>query len=119
MQDFKHIQAWQRAHALAVALHTLTRGFSRVGHAHLRAQITRAADSISANIVEGCGSSSTKDFARFLEISIKSANETEYHLLLARDLNLVSPEDWQQYTAETVEVRKMIYGYRRKVLSSA
>jgi four helix bundle protein len=119
MQDFKHIQAWQRAHALAIALHKLARAFSRAGYPHLRSQLTRAADSISANIVEGCGSASGKEFARFLDISIKSANETEHHLLSARDLGLVSPDDWQKFTGETIEIRKMIFGYRKKVLQSA
>jgi four helix bundle protein len=85
MQDFKHIQAWRRAHALAIALHKTAHGFSRVGHANLRSQLTRAADSISATIVEGCGADTNKEFARFLDISIKSANETEHHLLSARD----------------------------------
>ena len=73
MQDFKHIRAWQRAHALAIAIHKLARGFSRKGHSNLRGQLTRAAESISTNIVEGCGASTNKEFARFLGISIKSA----------------------------------------------
>jgi len=82
----------------------------------LQAQLTNAADSVPANIVEGCGASTKKEFARFLEMSIKSANEAEYHLLSARDKLLISPNDWQRYTAETIEVRKMIYGYRKKLL---
>lgn len=117
MQDFRHIRAWQRAHALAIALHKLARPFGRAGHAHLRSQLTSAAESIAANIVEGCGAATNKEFARFLDVSIKSANETEYHLLSARDFALISPSDWQKYTAETVEIRKMTYGYRNKVLS--
>ena len=118
MQDFKHIQAWQRAHAMAIAIHKLARHFSRAGHAHLRVQLTKAADSIATNIVEGCGSGTNKEFARFLDVSIKSANETEYHLLSARDHDLISLADWQKFTAETIEIRKMTYGYRKKVLAS-
>src|SRR5215212_6478460 len=109
MQDFKHMRAWQRAHALAIALHRLAGGFARAGHASLRAQLTRAADSISANIAEGCGAATRKEFARYLDVSIKSATETEHHLLSARDLDLVSPDDWQRFTAETIEIRKMTY----------
>jgi four helix bundle protein len=119
MQDFRHILAWQRAHALAIGLHRLTRSFARARHAHLRGQLTRAADSISTNIVEGCGAATNKEFARFLDISIKSANETEHHLLSARELELVSPDDWRRFTAETVEIRKMTYAYRKKVLESS
>lgn len=80
-------------------------------------QLTRAAGSISTNIVEGCGAPSNKEFARYLAMSIDSATETEYHLLTSRDLSLIKPNDWKKYTAETIEVRKMVYSYRVKVLS--
>jgi len=35
---------------------------------------------------------------------------------LRRELELISPDDWQKYSAETVEIRKMIFGYREKVI---
>jgi four helix bundle protein len=118
MQDFRHIKAWQRAHALAVALHKRTRNFSRLGFSRLRAQITGAADSIGDTIAEGAGAATVKEFARFLDMSIKSANETEGHLLKARDLDLFSPEEWQADTAEVIEIRKMTYSYRRTMLAN-
>ena len=49
-------------------------------------------------------------------MSIKSANETEFRLLSACDLDLISPDDWNAHTAETIEIRKMVYGYRKKLL---
>ena len=118
MQDFKQIHTWQRAHALGIAVHKLASGFVPAGHANLRAKLTRAADSIASTIAEGCGAATRKEFARFLEMSIKSANDTEYHLLSARDLGLVSANDWQKYNAETIEIRKMTFGYRKKVLEN-
>ena len=51
-------------------------------------------------------------------MSIKSANETEGHLLKARDLDLFSPDEWQAYTAEAIEIRKMTYSYRRTMLAN-
>ena len=118
MQDFKHIRAWQRAHALAIAIHRQTRHFSRMGYSHLRSQLTRAADSIASNIVEGCGAATNKEFARFLDMSIKSDNELEYHLLESRDLDLLTLPVWKGFNDETIEIRKMIFVYRRKVLQS-
>jgi four helix bundle protein len=118
MQDFKHILAWQRAHALAIALHKVSRAFTRAGHARLKAQLTSAADSIKDCIAEGCGAATRKEFSRFLDMAIKSANETEGHLLSARDLQLISNGEWEKYSAETIEIRKMTYVYRRKVLES-
>lgn len=82
----------------------------------MSAQLTSSAHSIPTNIVEGCGAVTHREFARYLDISIKSANETEYHLLTSRDLQLISTETWQKYTTETIEVRKMIYVYRVAVL---
>jgi four helix bundle protein len=118
MQDFKHIRAWQRAHALSIAVHKAARGFGRGGHANLKSQLTRAAESIGGTIVEGCGAATNKEFARYLDMSIKSANETEYHLIEAKDFGLISVELWQKLTNETIEVRKMTYGNRKKVLKN-
>ena len=116
MRDFRHIRAWQRGHALSIAIHRLARDFGRKGHAKLRAQLTSAAHSIATNVVEGCGAVTHKEFARFLDISIKSANETEYHLLASHDLGLISDAEWETCTRETIEVRKMIYAYRVAIL---
>ena len=116
MRHFRHIRAWQRAHTLSIGIHRLARDFGRKGHAKLRAQLTSSAHSIPTNIVEGCGAVTHREFARYLDISIKSANETEYHLLSSRDLQLISRADWQRYTTETIEVRKMIYVYRAAIL---
>jgi four helix bundle protein len=118
MRDFKRIKAWHRAHALAIALHKRSRTFSRAGYTRLKAQLTNAADSIKDTIAEGCGAATNKEFARFLDMSIKSANETEGHLLSSRDLNLVSLDEWQTFTAETIEIRKMVYAYRKKVIET-
>ena len=116
MRDFRHIRAWQRAHALSIALHRLARDFGRKGHGKLRAQLTSSVHSIATNIVEGCGAATHKEFARFLDISIKSASETEYHLLTSHDLHLISDAAWQRFTTETIEVRRMIYGYQVAIL---
>jgi four helix bundle protein len=53
---------------------------------------------------------------RFLDISIKSASETENYLISARDLELMSQEDWLRFTTETIEIRRMTFAYRRRVL---
>jgi len=48
-------------------------------------QLIRAATSIGANIIEAKSSSSKKDFIKFYQIALKSANETEYWLNLLFD----------------------------------
>ena len=80
--------------------------------------MTTAAESIAFNIVEGCGASSQKEFARFLDISIKSAFELEYQLELAYDYGVLPSERHVRLAQETVEIRKMTFALQQKVLQS-
>ena len=116
MRDYHRLEIWRRAHALAITIHDVARGLRGSEFAALRSQLTRAADSVAANIVEGSGAESAREFGRFLEISIKSASETEYHLLSARDRQAFPDHLWQQLSGETVEIRRMTYAYRRRLL---
>jgi len=68
----------------------------------------RAAASIPSNIAEGCGRSSNADLARFLHISMGSANELEYFLLLARDLRFLESTAHDNMSADVQEVKRML-----------
>jgi len=61
----------------------------------LVSQLRRAASSVPANIAEGCGCNGNREFARFLGIALRSASETEYHLLLARDLGYLAIKTYE------------------------
>jgi four helix bundle protein len=79
--------------------------------------MTTAAESVVFNIVEGCGASSPKEFARFLDIAIKSTTELESQLELARDYGILSRPTWEFLSTDTMDVRKMLSGLRNKVLA--
>ena len=118
MQDFRKIKAWQRAHVLGLVVFDRAKPFTKLGHAGLRSQLTGSASGIAAAIAEGAGSATKKEFARYLDIAIKSASEVENHLLVARDHRLIAPDTWLKLNGETIEIRKMIYAYRNKVLET-
>ncbi len=113
MADFKKLLVWQKAHALAIHVERVAGGIRSVRHASLRSQMTRAGFSIPTNIVEGAGEQTGKEFSRFLRIALNSASELEYHVLVARDLKLISDADSLTLQSQTIEVRKMLYGLRR------
>lgn len=114
MQDFRNLEVWKKAHELALDIQkTIAR--SRRIDPHVKAQLTRAANSIAANIVEGCGKGSRLELARFSDIAIGSGSELEYWLLLSRDLGQIVARDHERLTSSTIEVRKMLFGLRKAI----
>ncbi len=97
-RNYRNIVAWQRAHAVALDVYELSRGFPREEIYGLTSQIRRAAFSVAANIAEGCGRESDKDFLRFLHISLGSLKEVEYALLLAHDLQYMETLRYEPLT---------------------
>ena len=90
MRDFKKLQVWEKSHGLTLRIYELTAQFPREEIYGLTSQIRRACASIPTNIAEGCGRESPADFAPFLQIAMGSASETEYLILLARDLKYIN-----------------------------
>ena len=74
----------------------------------LASQLRRCSASIPANIAEGCGKSGDAELGRFLLISMGSASELEYHLLLAHDLGYLDTTQHQNLTLQTQEIKKML-----------
>lgn len=73
-------------------------------------QLLRSCTSIGANLIEAMASSSKRDFIKFYDIALKSANETEYWLWLLHDsrLNEIDVEEVEKYIAEVHEISCMI-----------
>ncbi|MBU0569998.1 four helix bundle protein, partial [Patescibacteria group bacterium] len=76
-------------------------------------QMRRASVSIMANIVEGYVKKSTKEFARFLDISIGSVSELEVFFELSFDLKYISKSDFIKTTELILEVKKLLYSYQK------
>ena len=74
----------------------------------LSSQLLRAGTSIGANIVEAKSSSSKRDFIRFYEIALKSANETKYWLGLFRDATNADKNKIKKLLSEVEEIAKML-----------
>ena len=71
-------------------------------------QLLRSATSIGANIVEAKSSSSKKEFVRYFEIALKSANETKYWLCLSRDALKCDKTKTDDLIREADEISKML-----------
>jgi len=108
MKDFRQLKVWEKAHLLALAVYPITARFPREKTYGLTAQIRRAASSIPSNTAEGCGRDGDAELARFCIIARGSATELEYQLLLARDLTLLHPDDYEQLSQQTIQIKRML-----------
>jgi four helix bundle protein len=108
MRNYRDLQTWNKAHILTLELYKLSRQFPKEEIYGLTSQLRRAASSIGANLAEGCGRQSNSEFARFVRISMGSASELDYHLLLSRDLGLIENTAYDRVSKGLTEVRKML-----------
>jgi four helix bundle protein len=95
MAIYQRLKAWQRCHELCVAVFRSTRSWPAEERYGLSAQARRAAHSVAANIAEGSAKKGKAEFRRYLNISLGSLSELSYTLLLAKELEILSGQEWQ------------------------
>ncbi len=117
MKDYRELLIWQRSHDLTLKVYQTTKSFPRDEQFGITNQIRRASSSIPANIAEGCGRDGDAELKRFLSIALGSACETDYFILLARDLGYLPPDEANQLLAETLELRRMLGAFIQKLKS--
>jgi four helix bundle protein len=115
MQNYKDLKVWKVSHELTLSIYRESYSFPKEELYGLVSQLRRAASSIPANIAEGCGKKSSLDFANFLNISLGSANETEYFILLSKDLNYISEEQFNYLTDIINQIKAMLISLIKKV----
>jgi four helix bundle protein len=118
MKDYRNIQAWQKAHELTLQIYKATESFPQKELYGLISQLRRAAVSIPANIAEGYGRTTDLEIARFMDISLGSANEVEYLLLLSADLKYCSKQAADELSHKLVEIRKMLSSFTKTIRNS-
>ncbi|NLO32060.1 MAG: four helix bundle protein [Candidatus Hydrogenedentes bacterium] len=111
IERFGDIQGWQEAKKLTVAIYQVTQeeAFSR--DFGLRDQMRRAAVSVMANVAEGFGRASRKDFMRFLAMANGSALEVQSHLYVALELGYISQEQFEHCYSLCHSSSRLIGGF--------
>lgn len=129
MRNFTQLKVWQKAHQLVLSVYRHSRDFPAEERFGLTAHLVKSAVSIPSNIAEGCGREGDKELARlasltlhhphdpsvFLSIAAGSASETEYQLLLARDLAYLSPQSHQELDDQVNEVKRMLNAFIQRL----
>jgi four helix bundle protein len=119
VQRFTVLKVWQRAHELVLAIYRLSQPFPPEERFGVTGQLRRAAVSVASNIAEGSKRRSNTEYARFLNTAEASLVETEYLVLLSRDLNYLDDSTATGLLAHVDEVARMLSALRSRVEGGA
>jgi four helix bundle protein len=113
VKEFTDLKVWQEAHKLTLVVYTVTQKWPREEMFGLTGQVRRSASSVEANIAEGHGRFGNSEFHQFCSIARGSLAEVQCHLMLARDLGYLTPDEWQSIHEQTIVVRQLLQGFMR------
>ena len=108
MRNFRNLEIWKRSVKFTKEVYLLTNEFPDKEKYGLISQIQRAAVSVASNIAEGSSRKSQTDFARFLEIAIGSAFEVETQLIIAKELNYLKEQKFDEMIKQLTIIQKQI-----------
>ncbi len=115
MQNYKDLKVWEKAHLFTLTIYEYTKLFPKDEMYSLTNQIRRASSSVPANIAEGCGKNSKLELAHYLNIALGSANESEYFLILSKDLRYLKEENYIVLYNLINEIKSMLIALINKV----
>ena len=115
MRDFKKYDIWKLSHQFTLTIYSISTSFPKDETYNLISQIRRSSLSIPTNIAEGCGRNSDKEFNQFLNIALGSATETEYLILLAKDLNYLNEVNYLLLDQQINTIKSKIYTLKNKL----
>lgn len=115
MSHFKKILVWQKSISLVTKIYKITQTFPKEETFGLTSQIRRSSVSIPSNIAEGSGRESTKDFLRFLYISLGSIFEMQTHLEIAKNIIYINEEEFNNLYEDSREIERMLASLIKKL----
>lgn len=116
MRPHQKLEVWIKALELVIEIYRRTEGFPREERYGLTSQIRRAAVSIPANVAEGAGRQSKKDFARFLSNAQGSASELETELTIAQRLGYLDQSTFDKLIVELDRIGRLITGLNKRLV---
>lgn len=115
MAPYHTLKAWQHAERLAAECAKAAKRFPAYEQGALADQLRRAAYSAPLNIAEGSTRRGSREFRKFLDTANSSIAEVETALLLARELEYLSPGEYDRIAAIATEAGKTLFGLLRKM----
>ena len=104
IKSFTDLIAWKEGHKLVLMIYDITKQFPKDELFGLISQIRRCAVSITSNLTEGFSRLSYKEKARFYSMALGSTTELQNQLLIAKDVNYITKERFQDIAEQSALV---------------
>jgi four helix bundle protein len=118
-ESYRNLIAWRKAMDLVTDIYRVTRAFPRDELYGLTNQLRRAAVSVPSNIAEGQARFSRKEFHHFLSHSRGSLVEIETQLMIAQNLDYLSPQQARHLLDKAAELGEVLNGLIASIKSAA
>ena len=115
VRSYRDLIVWQKGMELAADIYRLTRLLPKQEEYRISGQMIRAATSVPANIAEGHGRGTRKDYAHFISIAKGSLAELETFIILIRNLDLAPHNQCDAVLSRAEEVGRMLTALRSKL----
>lgn len=113
--NFTDLNIWKESHRLAVDIYKLTKNFPKSEIFGITSQLQRASTSIPANIAEGFGRKSGKEFIQFLYQAKGSLYETQSFIFLCQDIDYIEKQQAKIVLDQYEVLAKMLNSFITKV----
>jgi four helix bundle protein len=110
---FEELEIWEDSIKYGISVYNVTKLFPSEELYGLSSQLRRASISISSNIAEGSGSSSVRDFCKFLDIAIKSTLETVSQLRFAQKIGYIEQQKVEKFHDDAEILIRRIRGFKK------
>lgn len=116
---FQRVIAWRKAHEFVLLVYQISKHFPEDERFGLTSQLRRAAVSIEANIAEGYKKTSKADKLRFFNIAQGSLEECRDYHILAKDLNYINEEEYEQMKNSILMTSRFLNAYCEGIINNS
>ncbi|HVZ58153.1 MAG TPA: four helix bundle protein [Patescibacteria group bacterium] len=116
---FEELEIWKLAICYTNSIYSICKRFPKEELFSLQDQLKRCSSSIAANIAEGSGASSTKDFCHYLDISTKSVYESVSHLFIAKQQGYITKDQLGELYEDADKLARKIRSFKASLLRNA
>jgi len=115
MNRYKELKVWQESIEFVTSIYLYTKKFPKEEMYGMISQLNRASVSIAANIAEGAGRNSNKEFVQFLSIAMGSCAEVETLLIISEKQEYISKDIYEGLVLKLNQIQNMLFRLQQAI----